>query len=134
MKPRVYLASAMTGVRDHQAWKSDLRADLDMYIEFLDPARCPEKLGYKGIFFRDKADLKSAQVVVAYFGPGDPVSFGLAAELGLANAYDIPVLACITNGYSHPFLLGMGNVLRTYSLTETRSVLGTLFNQEDLIW
>lgn len=58
----------------------------------------------RGIFGRDRNDVRTSDVVLAYFAGAERVSIGSMIELGWADAWNIPVVAVLDPLHDHVFV------------------------------
>lgn len=65
----------------------------------------------RGIFGRDRNDVRTSDVVLAYFAGAERVSIGSMIELGWADAWNIPVVAVVDKYHDHVFVKQIATAL-----------------------
>ena len=147
--PLVYLAGPIKGLDYDTAmgWRKEVQRALGpTAIHTISPMRDKEDLEYeyalpsdkpglltqgRHIYARDFNDVKRADVILVNYlhAPDRPGSGGTAWEIGLAHAWQIPIIMCVTadSPYYHPLLVNSaGFVVETLEdgITAVKSLLG----------
>lgn len=65
----------------------------------------------RGIFGRDRNDVRTSDVILAYFAGAERVSIGSVMELGWADAWNIPVVAVLDPLHDHVFVKQVATAL-----------------------
>ena len=134
MNNRVYLCGPISGLTADGAreWREDAEYKFRQRklggVKVLSPMRFKSKLpagalppeGFndlgplytnRGIFGRDRNDVRTSDVVLAYFAGAERVSIGSVMELGWADAWNIPVVAVLDPLHDHVFVKQVATAL-----------------------